>query len=437
MSLPAIERLLKETMGLNSASIGSSAINRAVQQRMRERAIEQPEEYHLRLRGSPAELQQLIDLVIVPETWFFRDRHPFIALARYARESWKQAGHSGPLRILSVPCSSGEEPYTIVMALLDAGLAYADFQVDAVDISEPNLHRARGGLYREHSFRGDDVGFRDRYFLRAEQGYLLQPDIRNQVRFHHANLLAPGFLSESPLFDVVFCRNLLIYFDRATQTQALQVLERLLHPHGLLFLGHAEAGVLAGRDFTSLEQPQSFAFVRGRKRETDDRTHADGARTLPSRRRTPATAPNEPPKPKPFASVAPAPVETPPPVPGKRDDLETTTRSDLETATRLADEGHMVEAATLCEKHLQQQGPDAQAFYLLAIVRQAVGEPVEAEALLRKALYLDPGHYEALTHLAVLLEQRGDKANAELVRQRAQRSHGRKRDEAAQRADNA
>lgn len=430
MSLPAIEQLLKETMGLNAASIGSSAINRAVQQRMRELTIAQPEDYLPRLLGGPAELQQLIDLVIVPETWFFRDRHPFIALARYARESWKQAKRPGPLRILSVPCSTGEEPYTIVMALLDAGLTYADFQVEAVDISEPNLHRARDGLYREHSFRGDDIGFRERYFLRTEQGYLLRAELRDQVRFHHANLLAPGFLSGSPLFDVVFCRNLLIYFDRATQAQALQVLERLLHPHGLLFLGHAEAGVLAGRDFASLEQPQSFAFVRGRKRETNAGTQTDAARTLPPRRRMPAPAPvSAPCKPKPFAGVAPTPVATPPPVADQH--------SELATALRLADEGHMVEAATLCGKHLQQHGPDARAFYLLAIIRQAVGEPAEAEALLRKAIYLDPAHYEALTHLAVLLEQRGDKANAELMRQRAQRSHGRKHDGAAQRADNA
>ncbi|MBI5039959.1 MAG: chemotaxis protein CheR [Gammaproteobacteria bacterium] len=424
MSLPAIEQLLKETMGLNSASIGSSAINRAVQQRMRERDIAQPEDYLLRLRGSPAELQQLIDLVIVPETWFFRDRHPFVALARYAKESWKRTGRPGPLRILSVPCSTGEEPYTIVMTLLDAGLTPNDFQVDAVDISEPNLHRARGGLYREHSFRGDDLAFRDRYFLRAEQGYLLQPEIRNHVRFHHANLLIAGFMSDSPLFDVVFCRNLLIYFDRATQAQALQVLERLLHPQGLLFLGHAEAGVLAGRDFASLEHPQSFAFVRGRKRDADS---APMPTAPPKRQRIPAPAPKQPLTPRPFASVAHAPAKTPAPAPDNR--------GDLDTATRLADEGHMVEAATLCEKHLQQCGPDAQAFYLLAIVRQAVGEPAEAEALLRKALYLDPSHYEALTHLAVLLEQRGDKVNAELVRQRAQRSHGRRQDEAAQRAD--
>ena len=122
MPLAAIEQLLKQTMGLNAASIGSSAINRAVQQRLRELGIESADDYLLRLRGSAAELATLIDQVVVPETWFFRDRHPFDALGRCAREFLGSPRRSGPLRILSVPCSTGEEPYTIVMTLLDAGI---------------------------------------------------------------------------------------------------------------------------------------------------------------------------------------------------------------------------------------------------------------------------------------------------------------------------
>ena len=427
MSLATIEKLLKETMGLNSASIGSSAINRAVQQRMRERQIEHEEDYLARLRASAVELQQLIDQVIIPETWFFRDRHPFVALARYAQEYWRRLERTGPLRILSAPSSTGEEPYSIAMTLLDAGLNPGDFQIDAIDISEPNLHRARAGVYREHSFRGGELDFRDRYFLHSEQGYLLRPEIRNQVRFQHANLLAPGFCVDCALYDVVFCRNLLIYFDRATQTQALQVLERLLHPNGLLFLGHAESGVLAGRDFSPLEHPRSFAFVRGRKHTTTDRSSVATHSPAPIRRPAKPMPRADAPKPKPYAAAAAAPV-VPPPVSAE-------SHSVLDTATRLANEGHMVEAATVCETFLRQHGPNGQAFYLLAIVREAVGETAEAEALLRKTLYLDPNHYEALTHLALLLDQRGDTANAELVRQRAQRCHGRMQNEAAQRAD--
>jgi chemotaxis protein methyltransferase WspC len=430
MPLATIEKLLKETMGLNSASIGSSAINRAVQQRMRERQIEHEEDYLLRLRASAVELQQLIDQVIIPETWFFRDRHPFVALARYAQAHWRRHDRTGPLRILSAPSSTGEEPYSIAMTLLDAGLKPGDFHIDAIDISEPNLHRARAGLYREHSFRGGEVDFRDRYFLRSEQGYLLRPEIRDHVRFQHANLLAPGFCVDCALYDVVFCRNLLIYFDRATQAQALQVLERLLHPKGILFLGHAEAGVMAGRDFSPLEHPRSFAFVRGRKKPATECSSVDTHNTAPARRRASLAPQSSAPKSRPFATMELPPVVVATPIASDH-------RVVLDTATRLADEGHMAEAATVCATYLQQHGPDVQAFYLLAVVREAVGEPAEAEALLRKALYLEPNHYEALTHLAVLLNQRGDMANAELMRQRAQRSHGRVQNEAAQRADNS
>ncbi|MDX5409453.1 MAG: methyltransferase [Thauera sp.] len=428
MPLQAIEQLLKQTMGLNAASIGSSAITRAVQQRMRDRGIAGVEDYRARLQVDSAELQRLIDLVIVPETWFFRDRNPFLALARHARDHCPARSRGRTLRILSVPSSTGEEPYTIVMTLLDAGLKPGEFSVDAVDISEPNLQRARAGVYREHSFRGDDLAYRDRYFARAEDGYLLNAGVRDQVSFHHANLLAPGFFAGTEPYDVVFCRNLLIYFDRDTQAQALRVLERLLQPQGLLFLGHAESGVLAGRQFAPLDHARSFAFVRGAAQRA---LRAEPAFQLPQRRRSaPAAPPAKPVPARPFADM-PKPVvaevkPAPAPVP-----------QDLETATRLANEGHLVEAATLCESHLLNCGPDAQAFYLLALVREAVGEPLEAESLLRKALYLEPNHYEALTHLAVILEQRGDLSNAALVRQRAKRCFERLQDEAARRADGA
>lgn len=429
MPLQAIERLLKQTMGLNAASIGSSAITRAVQQRMREHGVAGAEDYLARLHSDSAELQRLIDLVIVPETWFFRDRNPFLALARHAREHWHGKHRGQPLRVLSVPCSSGEEPYTIVMTLLDAGLQAGDFSVDAVDISAPNLQRARAGVYREHSFRGEDLAYRDRYFVKSADGYALLPEVRSQVSFHHANLLAPGFFGGAEPFDVVFCRNLLIYFDRDTQALALKVLERLLQPHGLLFLGHAESGVLAGRQFAPLDHARSFAFVRGAAQRA---LQAEPAFHLPKRKRTPpvSAAAAKPAPARPFANAGQPVVATvkpaPPPVP-----------QDLETATRLANEGHLVEAATLCDAHLLNHGPDAQAFYLLALVREAVGEPLEAEALLRKALYLEPNHYEALTHLAVILELRGDQGNAALVRQRAKRCFERMQDEAARRADGA
>lgn len=425
MSLTAIEKLLKDTMGLNAASIGSSAIERAVQQRMRELSLVRPDDYLLRVRSSLFEVQQLINEVVIPETWFFRDRQPFIALANYAIKKLKDSSHNGPLRILSAPSSTGEEPYSIVMALLDAGLKANDFQIEAIDISEPNLQRAQLGQYRDNSFRGEDLRFRDKYFLRNDQGYLLQPQVRRLVVFQHANLLATDFSTGRARYDIVFCRNLLIYFDRATQARALQVLERLLRPDGILFLGHAEAGVVSGRDFTGLDHPCSFAFMRGVKSTTADTLGSNPFKTTPPRRLKKFVVQNS--TPKPFAAAIPPAPDKPP----QEYDIDTV----IASATQLANEGHMVEAANVCENYLRQHGPVAQAFYLLAIVREAVGDPAEAEVLLRKALYLDPNHYEALSQLALLLDKRGDTSNAELMRLRAKRCHGRLQNEAASRAD--
>lgn len=426
MAQEAIEQLLKQTIGLNSASIGSSSIARAVQQRMRVLGITSTDTYQKRLSSS-AELQELIEEVIVPETWFFRDRNPFIALARHATERWPTRGRYGPLRILSVPCSTGEEPFTIAMTLLEAGLTANEFSIDAVDISTSNLRRAQIGLYRENSFRGEDLGFRSRHFQSSEDNYLLKPEIRALVNFHHANLMAPGFFNDVEPYDVVFCRNLLIYFDRDTQAQALKVLERLLQPNGLLFLGHAEAGVLAGQQFSPLDHARSFAFVHGANQRATQAEIETPFQLPRSRQANPVK--RQAVKhvlAQPFPAHAHS-AAAPEPAPKQR--------PDLETATQLANEGHLVEAAKLCEQYLRQQGPDAQAFYLLALVREAVGEGIEAEALLRKSLYLDPNHYESLTHLALILERRGDHANAALTQQRAKRSFERQQHEAAQHAE--
>ena len=109
------------------------------------------------------ELQELIDTVAVPETWFFRDRGAFIALARIALDAMVRRGPTDVLRILSVPCSTGEEPYSIAMSLLDAGLSPQRFQVEAIDISHRAIERARAGVYRRNSFRGQDLLFRGRH----------------------------------------------------------------------------------------------------------------------------------------------------------------------------------------------------------------------------------------------------------------------------------
>src|SRR5947207_486084 len=212
MSQPGIRALLQERMGLDPLSLGPELIDRAVSDRMVACSVTDTCEYEERLR-KPDELQALIDAVIVPETWFFRDGEPFRLLQQHALNKWWPQHPGGKLRALSIPCSTGEEPYSIAMALMDGGLSPISFSFAGVDISTRSLEKAKAALYNYNSFRGAELSFRERYFKKTGAEYQLDATVCQAVNFIHGNLLDPLFLADRDPYDVVFCRNLLIYFD--------------------------------------------------------------------------------------------------------------------------------------------------------------------------------------------------------------------------------
>src|SRR6185503_1136786 len=207
---------------------------------------------------SPVELQALIEAVVVPETWFFRDREAFSTLARLVREESLTAPADGVRRILSLPSSTGEEPYSIAMALFDAGVSADRFAIDAIDISAHALAVARRATYGKNSFRGRELGFRARYFAATASGHRLADRVRAQVHFRQGNLLSPD--AAPTRYEAIFCRNLLIYFDRATQDRAILALERLLAEGGVVFVAPSETGVLLNAGFVPVKAPFAFAF---------------------------------------------------------------------------------------------------------------------------------------------------------------------------------
>jgi chemotaxis protein methyltransferase WspC len=398
---------LKETMGLDSATIGPAAVERAVKIRMAVCALHDIAGYWNFVQASAIEQQELIEAVIVPETWFFRDRDAFAALARVFNGDWLAAQPSNiQLRLLSLPCCSGEEPYSMAMALLDAGFPAARLRVDAIDISEQALAKARRGLYGSNSFRGHDLQFRERHFECIAGKWQLSEVVRKHVRFEWGNVLALDALKGEAVYDAIFCRNLLIYFDEDTQVRAVGVLSGLLRAEGVLFVGPAETGLMLNLGFASAQMPMAFAF---RKPETKRPSQpapraAPPARSVVARLETAAAA-------VPSRAVHHTTISVPPPV----------VESDLEAVQRLADAGHFADAATAGEAHLNAHGPSAQALYLLGLIHGATGHRARAEDHFRKALYLQPDHLESLVHLASLLETKGDVAGSQRMRLRARR----------------
>ncbi|VAW75781.1 Chemotaxis protein methyltransferase CheR [hydrothermal vent metagenome] len=414
MSLGNIETLLKTRMGLHSSTVGSSTILHAVEQRMRDCEITDISDYERVLLHSGTEMDALIDTVIIPETWFFRDINPFDAFNKWLKEEWMVQHPGDTLRILSVPCSSGEEAYTLAMCLADSDLASSRARIDAIDISSINIDKAHKGEYGKNSFRGNRLEYRDKHFQENNARFRVNDNIREYVNFEQANMLGSNFSSGRPLYHVIFCRNLLIYFDRATQDTAIDRLSSLLNDDGVLFLGHSETGLLLNREFTPLPSQRCFGFRYG-KDDSQDEEHlaADRMRRQPPRSQSAAKRNTMP---LPFSDIVFA-------EPGTSTDETGEPDGDLlKQAFRLADEGHLGEAAEQCEGLLSEQTHQADAYFLLGLIRESAGNLTEAEQLLRKAVYLDPAHHEALVHLGIVCEQLGDNANASRFRERAERT---------------
>lgn len=401
-----IEQLLLRMVGLHPDAIGRRVLERAVAERMRASDAPNLEAYHARLLGSVSELQNLVEEVVVPETWFFRDPAAFGALAEWATGEWMKTHPGGVLRLLSLPCSTGEEPYTMAMALLDAGFPAERLRIDAVDISDRSLARAEAGVYRQSSFRTADLGFRDRYFRADRDGYRIDPSIRALVSFRQGNLQDPGFIPPRGEYDAVYCRNLLIYLDAKVQENAVRRLTSLVDEDGLFFVGAAETHLMRGRGFSSVGRPMSFAF---RRSKTEGRGARGGPTRSPSR---PAIPPN-----RRLRGPHP-PAWSPPRVPAAFS-APAKAPATLDRAERLAGEGRLAEARDLCEAAILEGGSSARALHILGVVRGAQGDSEAADRHLRQALYLDPYHEETLLHLALMAIQRGSGVEAGRLLERA------------------
>jgi chemotaxis protein methyltransferase WspC len=375
---------------------------------MRSLGLRRPEDYEQLLAQSPAEWNELVETVIVTETWFFRDPAVFTAFVRHVLDEWLPAYPAAPIRLLSIACASGEEPYSLVMALLDAGVAPERFQIEAVDISARALARAKRGIYGRNSFRGNDLAFRDRYFQPSKEGFVLDSAIRNCVRFCQGNLFSDDFLPRRASYDFIFCRNLLIYFDRPTQRRAIERIERLLAPSGVLFVGPVEQPLVLNHGFTGARIPKASACGKA--------VHAVCRPRLAWLSKRPPFPAGLQPNGAFWPQLAASSGLKPPPAGGPLPSVQ----PDLEIARLLADAGRLSEAAEICEAHLRRTRMSAQAYYLLGLVRDARGDASAIDCY-RKALYLEPNHYESLLQMALWLQKSGDPAHARVFKSRAQR----------------
>ena len=221
----------------------------------------------VRFESSQKEFQNIVNVMTVNETYFYREDHQFKTLTQQVLDELIAQPNRGtaPLRILSLPSSTGEEPYSIALQLIEnwPGLDRHDVELDGADIDTNVLARASDGIYNQRSVQYLPPDVLDRHFTELSGGrYQISEDIRDAVNLFKANLANRDDCRKLRSYDVIFCRNLLIYFDDQSRQTAINALYDALRPGGFLFLGHSESISRMTSLFQVRRFPNSIVYQR-------------------------------------------------------------------------------------------------------------------------------------------------------------------------------
>jgi chemotaxis protein methyltransferase CheR len=229
------------------------------------------EELYFHLKFHPdreTERQRLIPHLTNNESYFFREADQLDAfrsevLPELRRRVEARKEHSA--RILSAGCASGEEPYTLAILIRESGLFPPEWQITitGIDLDPAVLARAREGVYGQHAFRRIDPAIRQRYFTDCTDGQSQLVDaVRSMVRFDQVNLTDPSWPRRHGMEDIIFCRNVLIYFGEETTRKVVESFYDALRPGGYLFLGHAESLSRFPSRFQAVRRPGAIYYQR-------------------------------------------------------------------------------------------------------------------------------------------------------------------------------
>ncbi len=235
-----VQTMIYKRAGISLHDGKHAMVYSRLSRRLRETGYQSFHEYLSWLESTDgSEWQEFVNALTTNLTSFFREQHHFDIFSDFLKS--KSNGTSW--RVWCSAASTGEEPYSIVMTMLDALGARANFSLTASDIDSKVLATAKQGVYRLDGLKGIDSERMQRYFLRGKGGndgmVMTKPELQKCIDFLIVNLIRDDWPFRDP-FDIVFCRNVMIYFDAPTQRRVLERIYKVMKPGGLLFVGHAE-----------------------------------------------------------------------------------------------------------------------------------------------------------------------------------------------------
>lgn len=247
------DQIYKRT-GMWFADSSKYLLQKRLSPRARELNFDSFQKYFYFLQYDPraeSEFDQIYDLVTTNETYFFREPAQLTAFVDEIVPDILSKKPIKKVRVWSAGCSSGEEPYSIAILLQEAGwYERAAFEIFASDINQQVLQKARRGQYRESAFRSTEASLRDRYFTReADTSWKIRDEVRNRVSFGRLNLYDEARVSLLGHLDIIFCRNVIIYFDDSSKRVVVTNFYNRLIDGGYLLLGHSESLISLSTQF--------------------------------------------------------------------------------------------------------------------------------------------------------------------------------------------
>ncbi len=270
--LDKIAVYLRDNSRLSFTGHKRTVLRRRLQTRLAELDFNCFADYWCYLNGNPDEAGILFDLVTTNETSFFRNPAQFNFLKGeiIPRLAKKLTGETGRIRILCAGCSTGEEPYSVALTVLEA-LGYSQsrgVEIVAGDLSLSCLREAEAGFYETGRLKGLLQGHQDRYFQPSGEGAVVTNEVKKLIRFVHLNLgdlMSPDSQNAKKhpgSFDIIFCRNVMIYFSPTCQQLLIETLHELLLPGGYLFTGDAEPLHLFKHEFIPVEDADCLIYQK-------------------------------------------------------------------------------------------------------------------------------------------------------------------------------
>jgi chemotaxis protein methyltransferase CheR len=437
------QELLVEVSGLYFEEDRNQSLHLALWQRLQHRSYDSYREYYNLLKYHPEgrlELRELLDLITIGETYFFRNRAQFDVLMGSVLPmimQRKAASRDKTLRVWSAGCSRGAEAYSIAIAVAEVFPFYKDWTISILgtDINRNGLASAKEAIYNERDVGQLPRECLDKYFKIRGSSYLLNSDVREFVQFEYHNVVKDPCVDEKMLnLDLLFCRNVTIYFDGQTTRRVIEKFYNCLAPEGFLFLGHAETLWQVTDLFESMEFPQSIIYKKRLGPVQEDRMKPFMAFPEIRIESLPLSAAHIPPLcrvgsepacesgipgPRPETStsasspfsalrvsksstepVGPEKGESPPSswggaglIPLQKLGMEECrgpTLPSLAQATLLANEANYKEAVEILIRIIEADNLSVEAHYLLGLISYKNNNLKEAETQFRKVLYVNP-----------------------------------------------